>query len=371
MNGFKAAHAAAEDWAHTAQACVSGLGVLPEGANFGFLYLTDNLVDNLANILLYLRQRTGVLDWVGSVGIGICGGPCEYFDRPAMAVMVGALPADSYRVFPAVSENIDQLLEADADWIARVGPASGVVHGCPENPRTASLVFDLREATGAFLTGGVTSSRWSCSQIAGRITGGGVSGALFGSEVGIATCLSQGCKPLAGSHVISDCLDNVIIGLDGRRAMEVFAEELGTRYREDSLSAARQVRVAIPVEESDTGDYLVREIVGIDSGRGWLAVGNQVQPGDRLLFVERDAETARADLERSLSRLKARLDGPPRGGLYVSCIARGPGMFGKAGAEVGVVRSVFGDIPLVGFFSNGEISNGRIYGHTGVLTLFT
>ncbi len=371
MNGFKAAHAAADDWAHAAQACVSGLGTLPDGANFGFVYITDNVVDDLSSVLLYLRQRTGVLDWVGSVGIGICGGASEYFDRPAIAVMVGALPQDSYRIFPAVSESVDQILEADADWIARIGPVSGVVHGCPENAATASLVHDLREATGAFLTGGVTSSRWSCSQIAGRITGGGVSGVLFSGDVGVATCLSQGCKPVAGSHVISDSLDNVIIGLDGRRAMEVFAEELGARYRDDPLSAARQIHVAIPVDESDTGDYLVREIVGIDASRGWFAVGSYVQPGDRLMFVERDAETARADLERALGRLKARLAGPPRGGLYVSCIARGPGMFGKAGDEVGVVRSVLGDIPMVGFFSNGEISNGRVYGHTGVLTLFT
>lgn len=370
MTVFRYAHAAAEDWAHTAQACVDGVGALPEGANIGFVYLTDNLVEDIANILLYLRQKTGILDWVGSVGIGICGGDSEYFDRPAMAILVGELPADSFRVFPALSESVDQLSESDAAWIARVGPAAGFVHGCPENPSTPNVIADLREATGAFLVGGLTSSRWACSQIAGRITGGGVSGVLFGADVGVATCLSQGCKPVGEGHVISDCLDNVIIGLDGRRAVEAFATDLGGRYREDPLSATRQIHVAIPVEGSDVGDYLVREIIGIDPGRGWLAIASHVQPGDRLMFVERDADTARNDLERALDRLKGRLSAPPKGALYVSCIARGPGMFGKAGEEAGILRRALGDVPLIGFFANGEISNGRVYGHTGVLTLF-
>jgi small ligand-binding sensory domain FIST len=35
------------------------------------------------------------------------------------------------------------------------------------------------------------------------------------------------------------------------------------------------------------------------------------------------------------------------------------------------IRRVFGDIPIVGFFGNGEISNDRVYGYTGVLTLFS
>ena len=29
-----------------------------------------------------------------------------------------------------------------------------------------------------------------------------------------------------------------------------------------------------------------------------------------------------------------------------------------------------GDVPLVGFFAGGEIANNRLYGYTGVLTVF-
>jgi small ligand-binding sensory domain FIST len=60
----------------------------------------------------------------------------------------------------------------------------------------------------------------------------------------------------------------------------------------------------------------------------------------------------------------------PRGALYYSCVARGEHMFGRRGAELELVRRALGDVPLVGFFCNGEISRDRLYGYTGVLTVF-
>jgi small ligand-binding sensory domain FIST len=59
-----------------------------------------------------------------------------------------------------------------------------------------------------------------------------------------------------------------------------------------------------------------------------------------------------------------------RGGVYVSCLARGRALFGSASAEIGWLQSQLGDFPLVGFFANGELSGRQLYGYTGVLTLF-
>jgi small ligand-binding sensory domain FIST len=36
-----------------------------------------------------------------------------------------------------------------------------------------------------------------------------------------------------------------------------------------------------------------------------------------------------------------------------------------------IVRHALGDVPLVGFFAGGEIAHHRLYGYTGVLTVFT
>ena len=54
----------------------------------------------------------------------------------------------------------------------------------------------------------------------------------------------------------------------------------------------------------------------------------------------------------------------------MSCLARGPALFGDDSQELKTIRDALGDFPLVGFFANGEISHNRLYGYTGVLTLF-
>ena len=76
-------------------------------------------------------------------------------------------------------------------------------------------------------------------------------------------------------------------------------------------------------------------------------------------------------MSRMLGQLARRLPGPTKAGIYVSCVARGVSLFDEPGVEGALIRETFGDIPLVGFFANGEISRDRLYGHTGVLTLFT
>ncbi len=370
MKIFPVAHVAAEDWAHAAKACTDRLADLPPEANLGFVYATDELAEDFSSILTYLRQKTHIDHWVGSVGMGISAGATEYFDCPALAVMAAQVAEESFRVVPSISESTDQLSEDLKDWIGRSSPVFGMVHGDPNNPKTPELIDDLARITSGFLVGGLTSSRSSCHQVADRITGGGLSGILFSPEVEVATGLSQGCQPLAESHVISDCLDNVIIGLDGERALGVFKQDIGETLATDLSQVAGQIHAALPIEGSDTGDYLVRDLVGIDTARGWLAIAGAIEPGDRVLFVRRDPETAARDLTEQMDKLKRRLPHPPKGGIYVSCIARGPNMFEEAGRELALVREGLGDFPLVGFSAGGEISNSRLYAYTGVLTLF-
>lgn len=370
MNIFPVAHATAEDWAHAAKACTDQLEGLPPEANLGFVYATDDLAEDFSSILTYLRQKTGIDHWVGSIGMGICAGDTEYFDCPALAVMVAQLPEESFRIFPSINESTDQLSDDLKDWIGRSSPVFGMVHGDPGNPKTPELIDDLARTTSGFLVGGLTSSRSSCKQVADRITGGGLSGILFSPQVEVATGLSQGCQPLAQSHVISDCLDNVIIGLDGERALDVFKQDIGETLAGNLNQVAGQIHAALPIEGSDTGDYLVRDLVGIDPVRGWLAIGSPIEPGDRILFVRRDPETAARDLSEQMEKLKRRLPHTPKGGVYFSCIARGPNMFGEAGRELALVREGLGDFPLVGFSAGGEISNSRLYTYTGVVVLF-
>ena len=56
-----------------------------------------------------------------------------------------------------------------------------------------------------------------------------------------------------------------------------------------------------------------------------------------------------------------------RAGHDVVYVARGEHLFGESGAELALIRHNLGDVPLAGFFANGEIADGRLHGYTGVL----
>ncbi len=374
MTSFKIAHSDAADWSMIAKDLAEGLSEslsAPDGeALLGFLYGTDAVADDFGSILTYLRQTTGIDEWVGTVGLGVCATGVEFFDRPAAVAMAASLAKDSFLVFPAVAAGEEDLGSDVKAWMDEVSPPFGIVHGDPANADAAGIVEALGLATSAFLVGGLSASRGSHPQIAGDITDGGVSGVLFAPSVEVATGLAQGCVPVGAAHVVSDCLDNVIIGLDGEGALDVFSDDVGELLTRDLARAAGYIHAAFLIEGSDTGDYMVRDLTGIDPERGWLAVGDEIHAGDRVMFVRRDPKSATDDLESMIRNLKRRLPGPPRGGIYFSCVGRGPNMFGREGVETSMIRDQLGDFPLVGFFGNGEISNNRLYGYTGVLALF-
>jgi len=376
MKPFKFAHSDAKKWPEIARALVDGLisgDDLCEDQGtklLGFLYVTDNISKEIDSILTHLRQTTGIDDWVGTTGIGVCSKDAEFFDRPAAVAMIAQFPNQGFFVFPAILDTIDELNGEARAWIKAQTAPFGIIHGDPNNDNSAALIENLGELTSGFMVGGFTASRSAHPQIAGDITGNGVSGVLFAPSVKVATGLTQGCRPVGSAHIISDCLDNVIFGLDGKNALDIFKNDIGELLSRDLKRVSGYIHAAVPIEGSDTGDYVVRNLVGIDTEQGWLAISENIQAGDRVMFVRRDPKSAEEDLVQMLNKLKGRLPGNPRGGVYFSCIARGPNMFGTEGREISIIKKIIGDVPLVGFFGNGEVSNNRVYSYTGVLVLF-
>ena len=216
----------------------------------------------------------------------------------------------------------------------------------------------------------MTASRGVHDQIAGEVTNGGVSGVLFGGELGAVTGLTQGCSPIGPIHNVTRGRDNIVLALDGRPAMDVFKEDIGELLARDLNKINGYVHAAVPIKGSDTGDYLVRNLLGLYPEKGWLSIAERVGVGDQVMFVRRDGAAADTDLKRMVEDLKTRSGKPPRAAFYFSCIARGPNLFGPGSVELGTIANILGeDVPLIGFFANGEISNNRLYGYTGVLSL--
>ncbi len=352
-------------------ACVAALAHAEPAAGLGLVYVTDHMADALPHLLDRLRSETPIEDWIGSVGIGICATGREYFDAPAVALMVLDIPRTDYRVFDTIREDVGAFSRGNAAWIAAHGARFGVIHADPRNSRTPDIVADLADALDGFLVGGLSSARGTPSQVAGGVAEGGVSGALLSENVCVTTALSQSCMPIGDLHEITECEGNVLVTLDDAPALDVFKEDIGELLARDLRRVGGYIFAALPVIGSDTGDYMVRNLVGLDVDQKLVGIGETVERGMQVQFCRRDAAAAEEDLVRMIDSLKRRGGSAARGGLYFSCLARGPNMFGEQSKELRLIQRELGDIPLVGFFCNGEISHNRLYAYTGVLTLFS
>jgi small ligand-binding sensory domain FIST len=370
-SGFEVAHASGGDWRDLTESCLSSLGSLPAGASLGFVYVTDSLDEDLRSIVNRLREATRIHDWVGTVGFGVCVSGEELFDLPAMSIMVGAVPRDDFRIVPTMGPEDRELPLEIRNWARAQELVLGIVHADPRVPGIERTLSHIQDQTGAFLVGGLTASRGGAQeQIAGDVTEGGVSGVLLAGGLGAAVGLTQGCSPIGPAHDVTRGRDNIILSLDNRPAFEVFREDIGELLARDLRRIDGYVHAAIPIRGKDTGDYLVRNLLGVYPEKGWVSIGERVGAGDRVMFVRRDGQSAMADLKRMASDVKRRAGDAPRAAFYFSCVARGPNLFGRESAELKTIAEIIGaDVPLIGFFANGEISGDRLYGYTGVLAL--
>jgi small ligand-binding sensory domain FIST len=343
---FALGHASSANWQEAMDSCLAQLGDIPDEANLGFVYVADSYANYLQDIYERLRNATAIQHWTGTVGISICATATEYHQTSAMAVMIGDFPADSFRVLPFYNRAADHLPGGWEDWLQASPSHLAVIHGDPTNANVPQLLGQLYdELPGGYLVGGLSSSHGANPQIAG-------------------------CTPRAGKPIRTACDSNLINDLDQRPALDVLNEDIGEILARDLNRAAGYIFAGLPVESSDTDDYLVRNLIGIDTEGKRIAIGDMIRPGQKIQFCRRDGKTAQQDMQRMLDDLKNRINGTPRGGLYYSCLGRGEALFGEDSAELKMIQATLGDFPLVGFFANGEIFNQRLYGYTGVLTLF-
>ena len=398
MSRFLHGHATHPDWRMATELALAqvdgrrgGTG-WASGGSLGIVYLTAGLAPHTADIVALLRRRTGIEDWTGTCGHAIVATGVEYEAEPAIALMLADVPEGAARTFSGTQPVPPPGARTASGAVASY---AALVHADPATPDLPELLEDMAvKVAGGTLFGGLSSGGVEpLPQIAGEVLGGGLSGVVFSSDVDLRMRVTQGCSPLAGEHVISACSSNLIRSLDGRPALDVLLADLGVAEEARSSRDGATLMRAMPAERVRAGlfvgladgsgpsrgarpgfgDYLVRNLVGIDPHNRLVAVAALPQEGDRAVFCTRDAVAARGDLVRICTELRDEIetDGLEiRGGLYVSCVARGRALFGGASAEVGIVHAQLGEFPLVGFFANGEIANHRLYGYTGVLTLF-
>ncbi len=388
------------------------------------LYITDHYASQAQDILDHLSAELPyITDWSGTVGVGIASNNVEYFDEPAMAVMLCEFAHDQYRVFSGVSP----LPSARS---GRFTAHTALVHADSQTPDVAELIEEMAQRTDSgYVFGGLASSRTDTVLFAlsghGNVTGqgaasgvfhGGLSGVAFARDpsgrMALMSRVTQGCQPVSGGHQITACEGNVVTGLDDEPALDVMLRDLGVSLDQprEALKKVRTTLVGLSRPEdrlNDAGlasgrhtgqfgsDVLVRHVIGLDPARRGIAIADVAVTGMTLTFCERNAQAARTDLIRICAEIREELEPeemtlqtasalnapeaesaphPARrisGAIYVSCSGRGGPHFGSPSAELQIVRRALGDVPLVGFFAGGEIARHHLYGYTGVLTVFT
>ena len=411
MKLFPCGHATHPQWPMAAGLAIAQLRAqmaLPDYASappLGLLYITDHYAPHAQAILDHVRQELPqVSDWARTTGAGLCAHQAEYWDEPALVILLCDLPQHHYRVFSGVAP-----LPAPGagNWQAR----TALVHAEPQTPELAELLAELADRTSdRFLFGGLASARGDAPQFAvhGHAAAGsfvgGLSGVAFAPEVTCLTRLTQGCQPVGTEHTLSKADDLVALKLDDEPALEVMLRELDISLDEPqkAIGVVRQTLVGLSLPGDNavgrTGhlqqDVRVRHIVGLDPMRQGIALAEHLQPGMGLVFCRRNPQVARADLTRICAELREALepeslpleaallqaDQPAQstpvagrhiaGAIYVSCTGRGGGHFGGPSAEMQIIRHALGDVPLVGFYAAGEIAGHQLYGYTGVLTVF-
>jgi small ligand-binding sensory domain FIST len=399
MRPFLHAHATHPDWHMAlalaaaqidAQRATQGGGE----ATLGWVYLTDHYAPHGEALLAELQRRWPGVDWVGAVGPGVCASGVEYFDEPALVLMLSQLPRDLYRIFSGARP-----LGGSTAFTAQVHADAGT-------PDLAELIAEMAERTATgYLFGGLASGRTRTLHIANGVFEGGLSGVAFGSEVTLVSRVTQGCQPVGPVRRVTEADRNVVTKLDGRAALDCVLEDLGVDENDPrtALPALRQTFVGLSDGGADAlsragqfgTDTRVRHLIGFDPSRRGVAIGDTAQNGMQLTFCRRDMEAARRDLVRICAEIREELEpeelpleaalalsrdaqpmpaprGPERiaGAVYISCAGRGGPHFGAPSAELAIVRHALGDVPLVGFFAGGEIARHHLYGYTGVLTVF-
>jgi small ligand-binding sensory domain FIST len=419
MKLFPSGHATHPQWRMAAGLVLAQLRAqmaLPDYARsptLGLLYITDHYAEDAQEILDHLgAELPEITDWSGTVGIGVSANNAEYFDEPALSVMLCQLPSDQYRVFSGVAPLAGTEMSGFAAHTA-------LVHADPATPELAELIAEMagRTDTG-YLFGGLSSGRAGSLQFAiggngnirghgaaGGVFSGGLSGVVFGEGVRVVSRVTQGCQPVSRERVITEADGNLLLKLDGEPALDVLLAELGVSLEapQEAIDAVRATLVGLVDAGSDSirrtgdlgNDVLVRHIIGLDPTRRGVAIADTAEAGMRMTFCRRNAQAARADLMRVCAEVREELEPqeqtlataravaageaeaaphPARriaGAVYVSCSGRGGPHFGAPGAELQIVRHALGDVPLVGFFAAGEIARHHLYGYTGVLTVFT
>lgn len=367
-------------------------------ADLGLVFISSTFASEYPRLLPLLREALDVPVLIGCGGGGVVGMAApnhiqEIEGETALSLTLAHLPGVKLHAFHLSADDLPDLDSPPDAWAELVGvdPAEQPNFILMAEP-VFSSINDLLQGLdyaypGAAKVGGLTdgsgmgSGNLFCDR---KLYREGVVGVALSGNLVMETIVAQGCRPIGQPFRVVEGDRNIMIKIAPESAqpgsatdstpLEALQELLQDLSEDDRELAQHSLFVGIAQSEFkqqlEQGDFLIRNLLGVDPRAGAVAIGDRVRPGQRIQFHLRDADASATDLETLLRRYQAQTGGAAAGALMFSCLGRGEGLYGKPNFDSALFHRYISQIPVSGFFCNGEIgpvgSTTFLHGYTSV-----
>ena len=367
------------------QAAARQLGAGP--VDLACLFFSSHYAEHAEQLAAAVRRELAPTLLLGCTGEGVIADVEEIESAPAATLWAARLPGSSLTPVRLSCTREEEGYE---------------ISGWPESLDTISEGVTFLMLADPFSTPveevlSYLGDRWPGSRAIGGLAGGGhehgehrmilndevseggVVGVAVSGPVSIRTVVSQGCRPIGERYMITRAEHNVIHELGGTPALERLQAVLEALSGDERRLAHQALHIGLVMDEHrnrfERGDFLVRNLIGADRKSGSMAVGDMVKEGQTVQFHVRDGRSASEDLHVALAADRARHEKAPLAALMFSCCGRGRGLFGRPHHDITVLRERVGDIPIAGFFAQGEIgpvgASNFLHGYTASVAIFS
>lgn len=339
-------------------------------------FVSPHFMDEYDQLMQIMTDDLKASHFIGCSARGLIGGGHEIEEKPAVALIAAVLPDVFIRTFHLVNPDLPDLDASPQRWqeLVNVEPEESphfILLPDPFSFRIDSLVQGLDYAfPNATKIGGLISGARRPGQNALWIQdklyrNGAVGVALYGNVV-LESIVAQGCKPIGRPLRATKTDRNIVFEIDGKIAVNALHEVIEHLSDIEQDLAKQSLFLGVAMDEFKSnhkhGDFLIRNIIGIEPNLGALVVSESLRDEQTIQFHVRDAATSADDLRQLLKRYKDAHDNQAQGALLFSCLGRGEHLYGMANHDSDCFKEYLGAIPLGGFFCNGEI--GPIGGTT-------
>lgn len=348
------------------------------------LFMTPHFASGMEELVATIHHTLQPRHLIGCSAISVIGGDQEYEDSAAITLWAAQLPkatvASAHVEFEETPDGF--VFSGLGDLLEPHDPTTMLLLGEPFSFPPEQLLARLREDHPDLqLLGGMASAAHAPGE--NRLFLGGdthVDGAVavaLGGEVRVRPAVSQGCRPFGKPFVVTKSDRNLLIHLGGQPALEQLAGlagELTTREQTLLRQGGLHMGIAIDASKSEQqrGDFLVRNVIGVDQESGALATTDLVRPGTTVQFHLRDADSATQDLDAVLNKTVEE-GARPAGALVFTCNGRGQHLFQRPHHDAGALSRKFASLPTAGFFAAGELGpiagQNFLHGYTASIAL--